>query len=818
MDDPWGSPWASTDAPSDNGSLPPSQADAFLSPPPRVFFGSASSLSAQSPWDSENDGFGVWTTPDRADGSDSQNDWGVWRDFGRRDSSTQLPRLSSRLSVSRSKSPLTRPENVATSPIIMPRSRSQTPSISRSRSPDPWATVPSSRNRADSEFSRSPNLRSSDTPRVETGIVEETIQLSQTVATSGAKEGLADRGLFIKTDTLNGAEVIGESISPTTRQDLDDKHGNASSLPDVVVRELPSRPSSTFTLDSRDGPEGPDSPITSIDEDRGIRSQNKLQNILESQVLEGKYGGIAQAKSEQPLAVGSCETLRTQNQDKPFRTNEPKASYVAGALGDVPFDDNIEARCYSHALPELSSIPEAELKNTPTEETKHQEVENDLAVTETQLNPSRNTINEFAGITFDTNLVMMDELFAGLTDSSGSGPQGQSVPSGHIINDSFTTISERKAWYRVSRFGSMRKHNLGDDENYVRVAWPTSQLRTDVVKIARRWMEEDLYAGKAIFGGSKRTGFFDWDSDAAPVQLDEVFRRRKSISKHARPASIPANHETISRPFPTDRPYRNSTGISFSTKLSSIGSPVMPIPRFSLDLESKPSQSAHTPKPSLSSTRSPIPPPGSVPASAVPQRLVPIQTKCIDDDDEDWGEMVSSPHVKESIQPSIDALPLSKMSTEIQRPTSQPALEIPKTAEPVEAKSSNSIITQPSSDPRPSSDLSDDKLNEKSELPIEHASQSPAHSASPMDASPARSKLSLEENHKFTTELTGLETPGRNSVIGQTPVDEVAHTVVPTMDATMGASRAQLPRSESQDNLIVQNILRNIPDLSYMLR
>src|SRR6478609_5242817 len=69
-----------------------------------------------------------------------------------------------------------------------------------------------------------------------------------------------------------------------------------------------------------------------------------------------------------------------------------------------------------------------------------------------------------------------------------------------IIDDSFTSISERKAWYLMSRPGSMRKHNLGDDENYVRVGWGNSQVREQAIRIVRRWMEEDSITGRVVLG------------------------------------------------------------------------------------------------------------------------------------------------------------------------------------------------------------------------------------------------------------------------------------------------------------------------------
>ncbi len=71
-----------------------------------------------------------------------------------------------------------------------------------------------------------------------------------------------------------------------------------------------------------------------------------------------------------------------------------------------------------------------------------------------------------------------------ISELPGQGPQvdvdkaaGAYVPD-HVLIDSFTAISERKTWYRISRQGSSRKHNAGgDDENYRRITWPTIESR-----------------------------------------------------------------------------------------------------------------------------------------------------------------------------------------------------------------------------------------------------------------------------------------------------------------------------------------------------
>ncbi|KAI1819621.1 hypothetical protein F4861DRAFT_546607 [Xylaria intraflava] len=812
MEDPWGSPWASTDTPPDNESLPSSQADVFLSPPPKAFFSNATSLSAQPTWsrNDSDDSLGIWAATDRADGTDNQSDWGVWAETG-----AQLPRLSPSLNASGRKSPLPRRESAAASSVLTPKSRSRTPSVFRNRSPDPWAAE-SSTKKLNIDLPKPLYLSANDTPTAETRSVEEAFRLSETIAKSDTKEGLINQIPSVERNTSNGATAIGGRESLKTVRDLDDKHDSINSNPGLGIRQLPSPPSSTFTLDSRDGPEWQDSPITSIDEDRGGRPHNKSQGISEKvQGLVDIYGGITKLASKESPTLGSLEIPRAQSRERSSGTSDTEYRGIAGE--DASVDGDIVAGPSSGTRSsELSSTPKAELKDAFTRQWKHQDVGDHGTVTETPPVQSRNIVNKFTGTTFDTNLALVDELFPGLTDSLGDDAMGAwDVPSGHI-SDSFTTISERKAWYRISRYGSMRKHNSGDDENYHRVLWPTSQLHSDVIKITRRWMEEDLYAGKAIFGGTKRTGFFDWDSDAAPVELNEVFRRRKSVTKHTRTTSTPVSNEMTNRPFLDERPYRNSTGITLSAKLPSTDSSITPIPSFGSNQEPKLSQISPATQPPKYISQRPTPTPESDLAPVLPHQPIPVQTTSTDDED-DWGEMVSSPHTRKHIQSSISAHTLYETPTENEGPAFRSSSALPDTATSVGLKPSIPIIAQPSSsDTRPSSDMPVlEKLKEETGLPIGHISQPPAYFTTLEDTPPRSSDFSPKRNRGS---IGGLQTPDRNIMACEAPDSNTLPTTALTVGTATAASPANLPRSESKDNLIVQNILRNIPDMSYMLR
>ncbi|TRX88247.1 hypothetical protein FHL15_010872 [Xylaria flabelliformis] len=794
MDDPWGSPWASNDAPAEIDPPSSSRTNAFLSPPPKVFFGNGTSLPTQSPWSGnrDDDGFNIWTAPDRADGADSQKEWGAWGESG-----AQPPRLSPRLSASGKESPLAWPENAAASPVFLGNSRPRTPSILRHNSPDPWATELSFTTRSDLELPNSSKAVTSNVPTIETGQVEQASQVSHIAAEIGTGEKTNDRDHLTKEEfAIEGARTYEKDSDPRTGLGLVYEDTNARSKRDPTSRKPPSRSSSACTLDSHDGPDRQDSPITSIDEDRGTRIQNSMRKTSgKVQDLVGIYDDLARAVSEEPPSLDQHEASRTTSREK----SQERRGFEdddGGGFGD--FEDAFANANGATISPgeasfssEFSSTPKAETKDMFTQEPRHGGEEHGTSITETPYAQEQKAPNKFRDIIFDTHLADLNKLFPDLPDSLHSDSTENWEVSDHVVSDSFATISERKSWYRISRYGSMRKHNSGDDENYHRVTWQTSQLHDDIVKIVRRWMEEDSYAGKAILGGTKRTGFFDWDSDAAPVKLDEVFRRKKSLTKHTRTTSIPAGSTVIQNTSAIERPYRNSTGISLSMELSSGSQPITPVPSFGWNSEAPATRPVHQ-------NRNPAPAPTTTPGETASRRLEPIQiTSTDEEEDDDWGEMVSSPRVAETnVETSISAF-LPQTPTENNEPTPRSSLAISNIDKPTELTSPPPKATQlPPSDPWLFSDFSVfDKLKEPHGLPGGHASQV------------AEGHTVLESN-SILHDHNSLDASSSKASLADVPFKGTADDSNPL----------NLPRNESQDDIIVHRILQSLPDLSYMLR
>ncbi|KAI0143686.1 hypothetical protein GGR57DRAFT_342231 [Xylariaceae sp. FL1272] len=799
MDDPWGSPWATTDTPPTNDAPKQSEPDnSFLSPPPRAFFGSVTSLSpTQSPWANadDDDEFGGWSTADRPEASNIQSAWGAWRD-----SNSQIPRLSPRLSVSSKDSALAWPNNAVPSPALKSSSRSRTPSIFRQHSPDPWATPFSLNNNTESDLPSPLTSIVDPAPRVSVPFVDEPFPLTssnagdQTLKIEEHSDTQASNGKH----STNNAETTHESDNATNILNTIPSNTPTRPKPAIGTLEPPSRSSSLLSEDSHNVLEGQESPITSIDEDRGFRLQaTSRKSSGKVQELVGVYDQLSRAGSEEPPVVGPRGNIETASRSTSRRRSDVeedehvKSSDFENEEGAV----TKEARgsLDTEASPNSSSTLEAPWSDTP-KRAHHQETgDTEYAPIAESRDPSaevRAIFEKYGEIKFTPDLGLLDTLF----------PQAATLPDDdngehleildHVIRDSFASISERKAWYRISRYGSMRQHNSGDMETYRRVTWLTSNLHDDVVKIARRWMEEDAYAGRAVLGGAKRTGFFDWDSEATPVSLEEVFRRREA-PKHARTASIPVN-PVVARVASVDRPYRNSTGISLAEKLHSPIESATPTPDFGWNL----GNDHNSIRPNSSS---PIPPPTTV------SRAPPIETTIADDDEDDWGEMVSSPVATDDPGPAHLQHSANGTMPEDEYPV-QVAQQLTEALSPLsKTEEDNPVLSGV------------DSLATRDEPSTVNKSALAASSSLNDSTGQLADFSAFEMTQSETTKLTsnGLtKTPGPPLSMAETIRDISAKGNLNNSSLSSTVEIANVV----QDAAIVEDILKNLPDFSYMLR
>lgn len=290
---------------------------------------------------------------------------------------------------------------------------------------------------------------------------------------------------------------------------------------------------------------------------------------------------------------------------------------------------------------------------------------------------------------FNIDPSVLEKLVADIFPLSRA-PSAPSPEVGLPTNqDVFTTAEERKTWHRISRYGTMRKHNTGNDEDYRRVKWNSSKIREETIQIVSRWRTQDSIStnGSMAFG-TGNGGFWDdkGKMDSGPINMSAIWAERaakhrsmplpmasKSISKSqtaqtaiARPE--PPIHKTPSEPsqnfgWSTDNGGENGTPPTLPPS-SSLKPPFNPPPSSSNRIRSKPA-----PRPSpMDFCRNPkvaslkalgyrstmsleirLPPPKSVPTLPAVKPVLdptnredPFPLEADKNNDDNWGEMISS--------------------------------------------------------------------------------------------------------------------------------------------------------------------------------
>ncbi|KAF2826662.1 hypothetical protein CC86DRAFT_369868 [Ophiobolus disseminans] len=275
-------------------------------------------------------------------------------------------------------------------------------------------------------------------------------------------------------------------------------------------------------------------------------------------------------------------------------------------------------------------------------------------------------------------------------------------------DDPIYSTSARKAWYRLTRKQTMREYNNGNhDDNYVRVTWANSNVRSEVNKVIGRWAREDRISGT---GPGARASFY-WDTPAPDPEVTSMHTRQQS-SQPVSNANAPSR-ESIP-PLSTDAPatFNWSSPLApvdpwhqIGPGLRSTSSPIVPLQQeqrqeirvTSLDVASHkpdPASGMQTlatddETPSVTTLISPLPV-NTITSSSDPRAGLdafditsPFTSELgiapVDDEDE-WGEMVSTPTVvthtptATSSQPDLGNVPVSIPNTPPQ-PTKDTAFQ-----------------------------------------------------------------------------------------------------------------------------------------------
>lgn len=449
----------------------------------------------------------------------------------------------------------------------------------------------------------------------------------------------------------------------------------------------------------------------------------------------------------------------------------------------------------------------------------------------------------------------LDALFPG---SQASTIRPEPVPD-VIIDNSFTTAPERKTWYRISRLGSSRRHDSGDADNYKPLAWADSEVHGKTLQIVRRWMEQDSIAGRVVLGSRKAgplgASMFNWDSSEPQIEISELLRQRVSngggsgTGRHVRNRSLPQ----------ADAPPQTPTMEAFggwgaNASMPSTPSAVVQSPAFAAQMKAK-SGSALRPPPDSPAEmpKSPwddeenkeegrksadlMPPP---PALAVPTVTVVNGSESTqdapDEDDDDWGEMISSP----AVEPSSTFAPLSAPADIKPTPLSQsfdadfsgldffessaPAMTRPNAPPPIRtsgiAGQNKSAVASPIWTPTMNSPALEPIRASMDNARAKSPAGTPVLASTPVlepRASLSSSRLSVE--NAWTPTVSTLMTINKSSIENEwTPM------ATPTATTTLPVKQPASKRVSFEDTCTVDErttideALRSLPDLSYMLR
>ncbi|KAK3941027.1 hypothetical protein QBC46DRAFT_383889 [Diplogelasinospora grovesii] len=822
MDDPWGSPWTTADQDKDRKASTPSKSD--LEPPPRAFLSASSSpriptiSGGQSPWADDEDGFGDWASADAP--ASTQSGWGGgWGGHADRSRSPSLALPTPRDDEFGKASPIAWPGSIA-----VPKANG---SVFRQPSPDPWSA----------DF-QTPTNDGLSTPRL-------TVDLPSSIEAPIEKieGGLGPAWDDAPRQPLEEAETTHEGVTsaaptqdtPFVKEEPEHrKHQDEPIRASIeIIGESNQSRSSSLSGDNTDHDiERQDSPITSVDED--ARSRPQVGRRTSGKVLElvSKFDGLARAASEEPPLVRRERSKSRGDVDGNADSDD------AGEFEDFEDADADADADADHAA--AAPSPESTVTPRVTEQSPRPKTATEATSPQRPRVSSisfEQLVAKFGPLKFDVDLSNVDKLFDvdALGSAEGTCEADSQIPD-RVITDSFTDISERKTWYRVSRLGSSRKHNAGDDENYRRVGWPTSTIRQDTIKVVRRWMEEDSIAGRVTLGGglSKSQNMFGWNSSAEPVDLDAVFGKRKA---HAKASSLQISSQEAgprktsgALKSPTQRPLSMAIPPTASFGWSS-GSPVtqtqaLPprvVPQATTSIMAPPRQNPTIPlKPLGPSSKTPTVPPLTTKA---PPAVEP-QANAGDEDEDDWGEMVSSPS-----DPKPAANGFHSMDDAFSGAASHPVQPSKSTLDPIsttrEKKSSTPINTQTveppegTGDPWASADLSifDLPAKPKPKPPqptvttgrglattsLVHTPFTPTTSMpTPVTAAPASSTTGKPPGLPGRTRTPTLE----RAFTPTTPLDISSSITLPAKTASPIAGQSEAAR----------RVIAGLPDLSYMLR
>ncbi|KAH7396436.1 hypothetical protein BKA66DRAFT_566919 [Pyrenochaeta sp. MPI-SDFR-AT-0127] len=257
-------------------------------------------------------------------------------------------------------------------------------------------------------------------------------------------------------------------------------------------------------------------------------------------------------------------------------------------------------------------------------------------------------------------------------------------------DDPIYSTSARKSWYRLTRRQTLREFNSGaGGDNHIRVTWANSYIRSEVNKTVGRWAREDRISGT---GPGARASFY-WDTSAS-VDLEPTSKHSRTQSSTPLPRAVAPVRQSLpsfsdtpaaflwNSQAPSLDPWKHNDPATGATLSATAPHPIAVEKvqkeegRITASIIEQGTQKGllmsvpetlDAPNPSLHSiTNMPLatldPLIGLSPLDT--DRTLPAERviESIDDDD-DWGEMVSSPNASTPIVTDSTSLPTTRDNT-----------------------------------------------------------------------------------------------------------------------------------------------------------
>ncbi|KKP03167.1 hypothetical protein THAR02_04737 [Trichoderma harzianum] len=710
MEDPWGSPWAADS--SAKIELPIAPQNAHFSAdhlfPRRNSRSPAPPSRSRSPAWEDDDAWGGWNGGDASGSGKESPGWG--------------------------RSPGLKPLQGA-------------PSV-RSISPDPWKDVALKRldTTALENEERKPRERRASEASGDDRVVDSAISFGD------------EHELQKEEDLKNDIPVV---VPPFVDIDATDEAWPAEAAPEAPAAEVVIPAIQLEQPDFSPDTEAPVPPAIPLEQpDFSPDTEAPVPSVVDDKEQDGVlFTAEGPVRKEETIAPqNSFEVEEEQQPIPPAKVIEDEVVISGQEIVQPPLDVESEVVAENERqqqepwddIPPVPTVSEPDVWQTSTTPFESDVVERPASQT--------------SKIHFPIDLAKLDDLFPS-TPPIKTEPE--LVPD-VIIDDTFASSSERRAWYRVSRYGSKRKHDLGGDENYVRVSWSKSQVRERTTQTVRRWMEEDSITGRVVLGrrlGGSGAVMFNWNSPAPQVEIGEF------LGRHSRNSSLTVQS-----------PVASPTASSFAWASSVPSSPAVSRHPLANELTRGDAQEARSPKePKADSARQSLsldPPPQHTRAHIPSPIQIPPTYPINKDDDDDWGEMMT-------------ATPTTTMSFEDE----------------------DTVSNRHSIPP-------------KSSLQFETVYESPNLLASKIEKAPSKRPFSWHLGQTLSkpfkrggkTPLTPAFPSPLSKPMTPPQVTPTRHTHTMSADTSLVHPSSPRPSLSVADEETVARLLNDIPDLTYMLR